>query len=56
MPSLLDIPATREALGGISRSKLYSMIWQGQIDAPVKIGRRTMFRRESVDRIIANGA
>lgn len=55
MPILLDIPTTREALGGISRSKLYAMIWAGQID-PVKIGRRTMFRRETVERIVAHGA
>lgn len=55
MPSLLDIPATREALGGISRSKLYAMIWAGQI-APVKIGRRTMFSTQAVERIVTHGA
>ena len=55
MPSLLDIPATREALGGISRSKLYAMTWAGQID-PVKIGRRTMFRASDIERIVTHGA
>ena len=55
MSGLLDIPATRAALGGVSRGKIYNMIWAKQLD-PVKIGSRTMFRRENVERIVAHGA
>lgn len=53
--SLLDIPSTQKELGGISRSKVYDLIWSGKLSVR-KIGRRTLILRESVERIAANGA
>lgn len=55
MPELLDIPATRVALGGISRSAVYALLASSQLDK-IKIGRRTLIPRDSIARLIANGA
>jgi hypothetical protein len=55
MPLLLDIAATRAALGGISRSAVYVLLGEGSLEKR-KIKRRTLITRESIERIIANGA
>ena len=53
--TLIDIPAVQKELGGISRSKIYDLIWSGKLQTR-KIGRRTLILRESVERVAANGA
>lgn len=55
MPNLLDIPATRAALGGISRSAVYVLLATSKLEKR-KIGRRTLVTRESIERIVAHGA
>lgn len=35
----------------ISRSKLYHLVWAGHLE-PIRIGRRVLFTRASLDRLI----
>lgn len=49
---LLGIPDAARALG-IGRSKLYVLINEGSIEA-VKIGRRALVPRSSIDSFVAN--
>lgn len=55
MTELLDIPSTRAALGGISRSAVYDLLASSQLDK-IKIGRRTLIPRASIERLIAQSA
>lgn len=55
VPVLLDISATRQVLGGVSRSTIYSLAKKGALQ-PVKLARRTMFLREEVEALARTGA
>ena len=37
----------------ISRGKLYHLVWAGRLE-PIRIGRRVLFTRASLDRLIAD--
>jgi excisionase family DNA binding protein len=47
-PLLLDVTAARHRLGNISRSQLYELFTEGEIET-VKIGKRRLVVVESVD-------
>ncbi|WP_457605531.1 helix-turn-helix transcriptional regulator [Nitratifractor sp.] len=49
---LLSDEDFRKTLGGISRSTLWRRIKEGTIPEPIKIGRRSFYRRSWADRII----
>ncbi|WP_443021512.1 helix-turn-helix domain-containing protein [Sphingobium sp. AntQ-1] len=55
VPALLDISATRQVLGGVSRSTIYALAKKGALQ-PIKLTRRTMFRREDVEALARTGA
>lgn len=59
MEILLNEDATREALGGLGRTKLYEITAAGEIDS-VKIGRRRFWTYDGVERYVkhlqGNGA
>lgn len=50
-PYLYDIEAARKALGGVGRTWLYEQIREGNLK-PVKLGTRTMFAVEDVERLV----
>ena len=50
--ALLDYPAAQSYLGTVSRSTLKALAANGELRV-VRIGRRTMFRRDDLDRYIA---
>lgn len=52
MSSLLDEVATRHALGGLGRTKLYELTKTGQIRS-VKVGRRRMWPVSAVEEFVA---
>jgi excisionase family DNA binding protein len=51
-PALLSINATRRELGDRSRSTVYELIDQGEIEA-VRAGRRRLVVGASIDRYVA---
>jgi excisionase family DNA binding protein len=53
LKALLDYAAAQNYLGGLSRSTLKALASAGAIQI-VRIGRRTMFRREDLDAFIAS--
>lgn len=50
---LNDVDESREVLGGMSRSVLYAEIKAGRIQ-PVKVGRRTYFTSDELQRYVAS--
>ncbi len=53
MDSLLRLPEV-EALVGLKKSKLYSLIQKGDFPRPIKIGKRTVRWRSSTIQIWIN--
>jgi excisionase family DNA binding protein len=53
--ALLDFPQTQLYLGGLSRSTLKLLVARGDL-APTRIGRRVLFRRESLDQFISEAS
>jgi predicted DNA-binding transcriptional regulator AlpA len=56
---LVDIPTAQALLGGVSRSTIYVLARapaDGGKLSPVKIGRRTFFRRQDVEALAQTGA
>lgn len=51
MEALLDITATREALGGVSQWTVYRLAKSGELPV-VKIGDRTLFRPEDIEAFV----
>ncbi len=48
---VVDIATTRQRLGGVSRTLVYSLIADGQIEA-IKVGRRRMIVEASIERLV----
>jgi excisionase family DNA binding protein len=46
-----SIPQSQERLGGLSRSTIYELIYQGELEV-LKIGRRTFITEESLKNFI----
>ena len=49
---LLTAKQTRRLLGGIAKSTLWRLVRQGELPV-VRIGRRTFFRPEDVENLVA---
>lgn len=49
--ALLDYPAAQSYLGNLSRSTLKTLVGKGEL-RPVKVGSRTLFRRNDLDALI----
>jgi len=53
--ALLDYPAAQAHLGGVSRSLVKGLVANKEIPT-VKLGRRTMFRRDELDAFVERKA
>lgn len=49
--ALLDFPAAQDYLGGVCRSTVKKLVWDGILQ-PVRIGKRVLFPRSTLDEYI----
>lgn len=52
-PILLDAKRAAALLGGISRSHFLALHSSGRVPLPVKLGRRTLWRRDLLEKFVA---